>query len=75
MRENKRYYPIILEDEGTQEKNNNLWYEILKKGKFIKNEYTFDFLVSTYEYNNKCYELWFNDNYGYNDHIEEYAMS
>lgn len=71
----EKYYNIVFEnDKEKREKNQNLWYEILENGKFIKNEYSFDFIVSTYEYNNKYYELHFNDNYGYNDYIKEYTL-
>lgn len=71
--QNEKYYNITFEDKETQEKHKKLWNEILEKGVFIKNEFAFNFIVSTYEYNDKYYQLWYNDNYGYNDHIKEYT--
>lgn len=71
---NVKYHHINVVDKEIAEKNQALWDEIRDNGEFIKNEYTFDFLVTTYKYNDKYYELWFNDNHGYTDHIKEYEL-
>lgn len=67
----KTYHIAFESDKQTQEKNLDLWLTIRDNGSFVKNEYTFDFIVSTYEYNNKHYELWYNDNNGYIDCVKE----
>ena len=64
-------YHITLETGEKRAQNEKLWQTIRNNGEFIKNEFLMDFIVSYYRYNGTIYALYFNDNYGYNDFIEE----
>lgn len=66
----KRYY-ISHMDEETKQKNIALWKEIETNGKVISSEWNGDYLVGTYKYNNKIYELWENMEYGIMSEIVE----
>ena len=70
---NEKYYGIVFEEEDVKKKHNELWDTIRQKGKYLKQEFWCDCIVSTYEYNNKYYQLRYNDNVGYRDCIKEYT--
>ena len=67
----KKYY-ISHQDNETKERNIKLYTKIRNNGKFIKSEWNGDYLIATYEYNNKIYELWDNMEYGIMSEIVEY---
>ena len=67
----KKYY-ISHQDNETKERNTKLYTEIKNNGKFIKSEWGGDYLIATYEYSNKIYELWDNMEYGIMSEIVEY---
>lgn len=67
----KTYY-ITYQDKETQEKYFKLWDEVETNGVFKKFEYDGDYMVTTYDYNNKSYKLLFNDELGIRSHIIEY---
>lgn len=72
---NEKYYSIALEnDERKRQENQKLWDKIENNGEYIKTNYTMDFLVFTYKFDNKFYELWYNDNHGYVDCVKEYII-
>ena len=66
----KKYY-ISYMDEETKQRNIALWKEIRDNGKYVNNEWNGDYLVTTYKYNNKTYELWENMEYGIMSEIVE----
>ena len=49
-----------------------LYLEVMNNGKPINSEWDGDYLVNTYEYNDKIYELWSNMEYGIASEIVEY---
>ena len=63
------YYISYAKEE--KEKNIELWNEISNSGLFINNEWKGDYLVSSYKYNNKIYELWDNMELGIMSEIIE----
>ena len=67
-----RKYYISHQDNETKERNIKLYTEIRNNGKFIKSEWGGDYLIATYEYNSKIYELWDNMEYGIMSEIVEY---
>jgi hypothetical protein len=70
---NEKYYGIVFEEEDVKKEHNEMWDTIQEKGMYLRTEFWFDFMVDTYEYNNKYYQLRYNDNYGYRDCIKEYT--
>lgn len=56
----EKHYYISNQDSETKKRNTKLYLEIRDNGKCIKSEWSGDYLVATYEYNNKIYELWDN---------------
>ena len=71
----EKYYFITYEDENTKKKRINLWQTIKQNGKFINSGYSGDYWISTYEYNNKIYDLAINDEYGIMSYIKEYEKN
>ena len=67
----KKYF-ITHQDEETKKKNTELYVEVRNNGKHIKGEWGGDYWISTYEYNNKIYELWDNMEYGIMSEVVEY---
>ena len=59
-------------DEETKSKTTKLWKEIEKHGDLIKSEWDGDYLVATYKYNNRIYELIENMELGIKSEIAEY---
>ena len=66
----KKYF-ISHTNKDEKEKNIMLWNDIRDNGKYVKNEWNGDYLVTTYKYNNKIYELWENMEYGIMSEIVE----
>ena len=58
-------------DEETKKKNIKLYQEIHDKGTYIKSEWNGDYLITTYEYQNKTWELWENMEYGILSEVRE----
>lgn len=54
------------------EENKNLYYRVQEYGKCLKSEWNGDYIVATYEYNNKIYELWYNAELGVSSQVIEY---
>lgn len=69
--EGKHYY-ITHQDDMTKKKNTELYVTVHDNGKHISTEWSGDYLVTTYEYNNKIYELWENMEYGVMSQVVEY---
>ena len=67
----EKHYYISHQDNETKENNTKLYLEIRENGKCIKSEWSGDYLVATYEYNNKIYELWDNMEYGIMSQVVE----
>lgn len=67
----EKHYHISHQDSETKEKNTKLYLEIRDNGKCIKSEWFGDYLVTTYEYNNKIYELWDNMELGIMSEVVE----
>lgn len=67
----EKHYYITHQDELTKKENIELWQEIRTKGKFLGSVWGGDYLISTYEYNKKIYELWENMEYGVMSEIVE----
>lgn len=67
----EKHYYISNQDSETKERNTKLYLEIRDNGKCINSEWAGDYLVSTYEYNNKIYELWDNMEYGIMSEVVE----
>lgn len=59
----KNFY-ISYNEKDEKEKNIKLFVKIRENGKCIKGEWYGDYFVNTYEYNNKIYELWYNEELG-----------
>lgn len=67
-----KHYFITYQDEETKMKNLELYETIKNNGKCEKNEWSGDYLVTTYEYNDKIYETFENMEYGIISEIVEY---
>ena len=67
----EKHYHISHQDSENKEKNTKLYLEIRDNGKCIKSEWSGDYLVTTYEYNNKIYELWDNMELGIMSEVVE----
>ena len=65
-------YYISHMDEETKKKNVELYLTIEKNGDYIDSRWAGDYLVATYKYNGKTYELWDNMEYGIMSEIVEY---
>jgi len=55
-----KIYYISHMDNETKEKNNKLYDEIKNNGRFIESKWGGDYLIATYYYQDKIYELWDN---------------
>ena len=69
----KKYYISHMDNE-TKQKNIEFYKEIEDKGKFIKTDWRGDYLVGTFEYKGKIYELWDNMEYGIMSEIDEWEV-
>lgn len=67
-----RTFHISHTTEETKRKNIALYTEVRENGKFMSSEWQGDYLVATYEYNDKIYELWDNMEYGIMSAVYEY---
>ena len=68
----KKYF--ISHTYGKEHEDNiNLYYKIQEYGKCLKSRWSGDYIVGTYEYNNKNYELWYNAELGVSSEVIEYA--
>jgi len=74
IEEDKIIYYITHQDEDTKKKHIELYTTIRTNGKCIKSEWGGDYLITTYEYNNKIYELWDNMEYGIMSEVVEYKQ-
>lgn len=72
IEDTKITYFITHQDEETKKKHIELFTTIRNNGKHIKGEWNGDYYVTTYEYNNKTYELWENMEYGVMSEVVEY---
>lgn len=61
-------------DEETKKKNTELYTKIQSFGRFLKSEWNGDYLVATYRYNDKIWELWDNMEYGIMSEAIEYEQ-
>lgn len=70
----KRYF-ISYEDEETKKLNNYIYDNVKDNGECIGSEWNGDYLVATYLFDNKIYELWDNMEYGIRSEIKEYEIA
>ena len=66
-----KHYHISHMDKETKEKNTKLYVEIMNNGKCLKTEWNGDYLVATFNYKDKTYELWDNMEYGIMSEVVE----
>lgn len=67
----KRYF--ISHTHGDEKQRNvALYIKVRDNGEFIKSEWKGDYLVATYKFNNKIYEVWDNMEYGIMSEVIEY---
>lgn len=71
---NEKYYHITYQDEETKKERYKLWDTIKSNGKHINFSYSGDYMIETYKYNDKYYELATNDEYGIMSYIKEYEL-
>ena len=71
---NEKYYNITYEKGETKIKNIDFWNKIKAEGEHINFNYFGDYMIETYKYNNKYYELATNDEYGIMSYIKEYEL-
>lgn len=71
IEEDKITYYISHQDEETKKKNGELYLTIRNNGKCIESRWSGDYLVTTYKYNGKTYELWDNMEYGIMSEVVE----
>ena len=67
-----KHYHITYQDDVTKKKNTELYVTVRDNGKHISTEWSGDYFVMTYEYNNKIYELWENMEIGVMSQVVEY---
>jgi hypothetical protein len=67
----KKYYISHNTNDIEKADNIELWKSIENFGKHITTEFDFDYIIATYEKDNKTYKLYFNDNLGIMSYIEE----
>ena len=66
-------YEITYAKKEEKEKNIKLLVEVRDNGKALKGEWNGDYWVSTIEYNNKIYEIWYNEEYGIMSEVDEFT--
>lgn len=71
---NEKYYKITYENKDIKQENNKFWNTIKEKGEHISFNYFGDYMIETYKYNNKYYELATNDEIGVRSYIKEYEL-
>lgn len=71
---NEKYYAIAYEPQDIEEKNNKFWNTIEENGEHISSNYFGHYMIETYKYNNKYYELATIDEIGFRNYIKEYEL-
>lgn len=72
---NEKYYVITYQDEKTKKERYKMWEEIKNNGEHISFTYSGDYMIETYKYNDKYYELATNDDIGVMSYIKEYQLA
>lgn len=66
-----KHYYISHQDDETKRENIKLYTTIRDKGKFLYSDWRGDYLVATYVYEKKTYELWDNMELGIMSEVVE----
>lgn len=72
---NEKYYGITYQDEKTKKERYKMWEEIKNNGEHISFTYSGDYMIETYKYGDKYYELATNDDIGVMSYIKEYQLA